>query len=410
MRSKSMPVVVLFLVLSLILGVFGCTPATPSKTADTASPASPPEILKIGLIMPLSGGGAPWGLAIRAGAEMYADDINSSGGIDVGGKKYTVKIVAEDDKYLAPDAVKAANKLIFEDNVKFIIGTVGSPGAIAIAPLCDENKVMRWTTAGNDAVIGPTHPLCFRVGVPWGAQAGAIFDYIAKTYPEVKNAATIDPSGAGGEFVAQQCVAAGQARGWKNVATEFYERGTTDFYPLITKILATKPDLINFDSVAPGDLALMVKQAKELGYSGKMSSVSALDKDILTKIAGAAAVEGFMGQSGSPDDLCQPGKDLYARIKAKYGKEFGDPLMMLTWYEMASSIVTGIKQAGTLDVEKVKVAVQNGRFYSRAVCAEFSYGGEKTYGIKNQIISPVLVYQILDGKLVFKGTSVPQVP
>nr|WP_319016857.1 ABC transporter substrate-binding protein [Diaphorobacter aerolatus] len=84
------------------------------------------EELKIGAIVTLSGAGAAWGQAMLYATELAADDVNAKGGLDVGGKKYKVKVVPYDDKYQAGEAVTAANRLVFEDKVKYVIGPVGS--------------------------------------------------------------------------------------------------------------------------------------------------------------------------------------------------------------------------------------------------------------------------------------------
>src|SRR5512145_359347 len=59
-----------------------------------SAPAAAAETLKIGAIATLSGAGTAWGMSIQGAAELAAEDVNSKGGLEVAGKKYTVEIVA----------------------------------------------------------------------------------------------------------------------------------------------------------------------------------------------------------------------------------------------------------------------------------------------------------------------------
>src|SRR5512144_1458825 len=83
--------------------------------------ASAQNVVKLGVIAPLSGTGAGWGLALRAGAELASDDTNAKGGLVVADKKYKIEVLPYDDKYQGQAAADAANRLVFMDKVKFVI-------------------------------------------------------------------------------------------------------------------------------------------------------------------------------------------------------------------------------------------------------------------------------------------------
>lgn len=100
------------------------------------------EDLKIGALVTLSGAGAAWGQGMKNAAELAALEVNKAGGLEVGGKRYKVSVVAYDDKYQANEAVTVANRLVFEDKVKYIIGPVGSAPVLAIQPVTEKNQVI----------------------------------------------------------------------------------------------------------------------------------------------------------------------------------------------------------------------------------------------------------------------------
>src|SRR5512144_150727 len=80
------------------------------------------EDLKIGAVGTLSGGGTEWGLALQRGSTIAFDEINAAGGLKVGGKSYTYKIVMYDDQYTAQGGTTAATRLVNVDNIKFVLG------------------------------------------------------------------------------------------------------------------------------------------------------------------------------------------------------------------------------------------------------------------------------------------------
>ena len=91
----------------------------------TVAPAQ--ETLKIGGIGPLSGGGTAWGLAAQRGMEIAIEEINAGGGFKSGGKTYKLELLMYDDQYTGAGGKAAAERLVNQDNVKFIVGPVGSP-------------------------------------------------------------------------------------------------------------------------------------------------------------------------------------------------------------------------------------------------------------------------------------------
>ena len=74
----------------------------------------------------LSGGGTAWGLAIKRGAEIAIDEVNKAGGLKVGDKTYKIELLMLDDQYTGQGGKTAAERLVFQDKVKFIVGPIGS--------------------------------------------------------------------------------------------------------------------------------------------------------------------------------------------------------------------------------------------------------------------------------------------
>ena len=167
-----------------------------------ASSAFAQEELKIGAIVTLSGAGAAWGQAMLYATELAADDVNAKGGLDVGGKKYKVKVVPYDDKYQAGEAVTAANRLVFEDKVKYVIGPVGSAGALAVTPIVDKNKVVMLTLGFTDKALGKDKPFNFRPNLTTMETSQPQIDWIVKS-KNIKKVGGLFPNDETGQQIAQ---------------------------------------------------------------------------------------------------------------------------------------------------------------------------------------------------------------
>src|SRR2546422_9774975 len=99
--------------------------------------ASAADVIKFGISTPLSGPAAPWGIPHKQATELVFDEINSQGGLEVGGKKYRLEVVAYDHKYVIAEGVATVNRLIAKDGVKDV-SILG--GAVAKANEEDVNE------------------------------------------------------------------------------------------------------------------------------------------------------------------------------------------------------------------------------------------------------------------------------
>ena len=80
------------------------------------------DTIKIGFNIPLTGDIPKVGESSKFAAEMLKEDINSKGGLEVGGKKYKLEFIYEDNEAKAESAVTVALKLIEKDGVLAMIG------------------------------------------------------------------------------------------------------------------------------------------------------------------------------------------------------------------------------------------------------------------------------------------------
>ena len=102
--------------------------------------------------------------------------------------------------------------------------------------------------------------------------------------------------------------------GFTNGSSEFFKRGALDFYPVATRLVGDKPDLIDLGGTIGRDQGLAVKALRELGYKGFIL-LGYADAKSFVDIAGPDAAEGTL----MFDTLAEPQNDARAGVAAAGG-------------------------------------------------------------------------------------------
>ena len=107
------------------------------------------DTIKIGLNLELTGNIPKVGEHSRVAAEMFAEEVNAAGGLDVGGQKYMIQLVTEDNNATAEGATAVANKLITQDEVLVLVGPNASVAAVPageVANNLETPMISPWST------------------------------------------------------------------------------------------------------------------------------------------------------------------------------------------------------------------------------------------------------------------------
>jgi branched-chain amino acid transport system substrate-binding protein len=380
----------LVLVLLCMSMVAACGESTPEEGGR----------IKIGALLSLTGGASYWGIGWKYGIEMAVEEVNEEGGFVVGGKQYTLEVVYYDDKYSATDAVAGINKLISVDNVTFVIGPLGSPAMLAIAPITEEEKVLVLGAGSSADRLGPDKPLTFSINMTGKEMQPAVHEYARENYPDLKTWYGIVPDNEVGHSDQAIIGPRIEAAGWTILGWEFYDPATTDFYPLLTKMMAKNPDMIDTVTSSPGPVALIWKQLHELGYEGLKLSCAPVAPAQLLSVASAEAAEGGITATfdyeqeylilESETELRQEAVDRYGATGydiSRVAEGGWDPVQLL---------VQGMKAAGTVeDTEAIAEAIAD--LEIDLPDGRKSFGGEETFGIKRMIQGEVMVGVWEDG-------------
>jgi branched-chain amino acid transport system substrate-binding protein len=363
------------------------------------------ETLKIGGVGPLSGGGTAWGLAAQRGIEIAIEEINAAGGVKAEGKTYKLQLVMYDDQYTGAGGKAAAERLVNQDNVKFIIGPVGSPPALGVISVTNPAKVIALTNGYAPQILknDTKDPYNFRI-YPTNIEFGPpLIKWLKENAPEVKKVGMLAPNDAVGQSVAGALAEDYRKQGFE-VSLELFERGIKEFTPLILRMMAQKVDAFEFDGNSPGDAGLMLKQIRQAGFKGKVIQIGGPGSDEIIEIAGPAA-EGFLSY-GVFDWDTPAGKKLRPIYEQKYGKGIINQFMP-AFYHTVFLLVDAIKRADSTDTAKVRDALDAMNGFDAGIYGPVKWAGKDTYGVNRQLMFTYYLAEVKDGKLVTKAKFVP---
>jgi len=363
--------------------------ATLLTTVGTGT-ASAADVIKFGISTPLSGPAAPWGIPHKQATELVFDEINSQGGLEVGGKKYRLEVVTYDHKYVIAEGVATVNRLIVKDGVKYI-SILGGAVAKANEEAVNEAGVLALTLAYAEGLVSPKNPLTFQC-FPAPPETTTFWKWIKEHQPQIKRVASIAPNDDTGWWSVKVETNFIQKLGYAVVAKEFFERGVTEFNPILLRLMAQKPDAISVMASPAGSVGLIVKQARELGFKGRFVALHQIDSSVVASIAGKENTEGMWVHGYVQTPLPEKLKSWQQRYTKKFGEwnatsvDFTNP---------AFAFVAAIKKAQSLDPKKIGEAMRTVEFDNLWGRAHF--GGKDFYGIGQQIVYPMPFSEVKDG-------------
>jgi branched-chain amino acid transport system substrate-binding protein len=339
--------------------------------------------LLIGVSTPLAGPAAPTGLGLLRALELGAEEINAAGGIKVGKDSYLIKLITYDNKYDAKEAVSVTNKLIYSDKVKYI-ATTGGTCVIAVNPLMTENKILHiGYTYGGKKATNPGAPYTFRTIMEPIQGHTVLLPWIVKKYG-VKSIALSSTDDETGLIQAEDAEYVAKKLGLTITDKTFAPRGTADFTPMMTKLIAKKPQAIDFGSWAGSDGPLACKQTKELGYKGLLIFSYTQSIPTFQKVA-RDYLDGVLFYGIFATDPTPLASKVAKRYEEKYKEKF-DPLVWRN-SDVLFVLKKAIEIAGSLDTTAVRNAMP--KVSIDGVFGQTRIGGKSYYGIDCQFLFPV---------------------
>ena len=359
------------------------------------------DVIKIGHAVALTGDSSMWGISEKNALEMEIEKINAAGGVL--GKK--LQLIAYDTRADATEAVNVTKRLVSQDKVSAIIGGAQSGVAIAMSSVTEPGKVpLVGTTPTNPKVTvddktNKVRQYSFRTCFidPFQGTVAAQFavkELNAKTAAVVYDVGSDYSSWLGKYFVEEFT-----KQGGKIVNNEAFRSGELDFRAILGKVKQSNPDVL-FIPTMQKEAALVMKQARDLGITGKFLGGDGWGSPDLITLGGSAVEGAYFVNLASLDD--PDIQKWIADYKAKYKQEpvLPNPVMAV---DGLLAVVDSIKKANS--TEPAKIAEQLAKVKDLPVLT-----GKLTIdpATHNPLNKPAVMQEVKGGKFVFKSKVVTE--
>ena len=313
----------------------------------------------IGSLQDLSGPVAGFGKQLRNGLQMRADEVNEAGGIH--GRK--IRMLIEDSGYDPKKGLLATQKLVQQDKIFAMVGTLGTPVAMAsFQPLFEKNVPHLFPLTAAREMYEPLSKLKFSFAAPYYDQMRTGVKWMAKERGGKKFCALYQDDEFGLE------VFRGAEQGLKDMNMDFaekttYKRGATDFSAQTARMKSADCDVVVLGTIIRETIGA-IATAKKMGWDPKFLGSSAAYTDLIHKLGGKA-MDGLYAafQTAVPymDDESKSVRDWSARYKAKYNEEPG--LFSAYGYLALDLFVVAAQKTGKdLNVDSLAKSFETGRF------------------------------------------------
>ena len=293
-----------------------------------------PETIKIGINAPITGDIPKVGEGTKYSAEMWLEDIVAAGGLEVGGVKYQVELVIEDNESKGESAATVNSKLITQDEVLVIVGPQSSKQAVPAGGVANDNStpmVSPWSTNPNTTL---DRPWVFRTPFLDPFQGPVVASFVTEEFGFTKAGVLYDvasdyPKGLADFFKLawEDIHGAGSV-----VAFESFTTGDTDFSAQLTKIMAAGAEFI-FSPQYYNEVALIVQQAHELGFDSPIVGSDSWGSAELVNLCGEECYGLFFSTHYAAKGATGATKAFIDRYEAQHGY-VPDDVGALTWDTM----------------------------------------------------------------------------
>lgn len=321
------------------------------------------DVVKVGVLAPLSGPTAGLGEALRQGVELGVEVVNERGGF--AGRQ--VQVIIEDDRGDPATAVERARKLIEGDGVDILMGTVESANTLAVIPVVNANKIPFVYQMGGEAKTcipgnkNAVNPYVFGTGhtpeMLWDLVEERLFshgdrwfflgnDYV---FPRTINAIGISRV---------------QARGGQVLGEQYVPLGTTNFATLIAQIERARPDVV-WNALVGGDAIAFSIQANQFGLYDMgitFASDSAYPPDLYGGLMGSVEGKGIIAIERYAEELDnEENREFAERFRAKFNVPDNIPISPVAaggGYGTLMILKAAADKAGSVEADALRAALE----------------------------------------------------
>ncbi len=366
------------------------------------------KTIKIGGAVPLSGPVAYWGHSTAQGFIDGAAVINEAGGVMINGEPHMIEVVSYDTKGEVADSRAATMRLVEQDKCKYVFSQAAASN-VGMLQVTEPAGVLSIVACwGYLKLFGKEYPLHFRAEMSDYEQGFAYIPFMQEKYGKdaLKTAAFIGPNDQDGTDCHFSYKRLMEYYGITQKAAEFYNWEDTDFYPIVAKTIADRPDFIVTSPSPPGITASIIKAAREMGYTGPVASPAASETKTILEVAGEQATDVVL-----PVTNVEPSTDTQKAIEKRFLERFGSFNALAGNYSWwIYSLKAAWEMAGTAEDTKAVAEAMAQVELNDTYVGKVKWAGKNSFGVDRQGVYDCFTTTIDKGVAKVEDVRFPALP
>lgn len=250
-------------------------------------PAAEGDIIKFGVLAPLTGTNAEYGKGVEVATQMAVDKLNAAGGVN----GYKFELVVKDSKGDQKESTDLCRQFVDDENIMAIIGDFTSGACMANAPIVDEAGLVQLSPTASNPNYASMSDYCFSIMGRQDGEAPFFAKYIIKKYMGVKKVGVIYINSDWGKSCFDHFQKKCDTEGLELVAAVNYVQDEKDFSSLITKLRAADPEALCI--MDQGAVPQIINQIRGVNWDVRLTTLGPGTSQQLLDLCGKNA-EGLL--------------------------------------------------------------------------------------------------------------------
>ena len=376
---------VFLILLALVVLPLACKPEVEQKDATT---------IPIGFFGDISGPTYNFGQSAYNGTIMAADEINQAGGIN--GRR--LDVVFQDDKGSPEIAAQSASKLIQQYKVVAIIGAGASGNSLAAAPNAQSASVPLIAPSSTHPAVTQAGDYIFRACYIDAFQGEVMARFAANTLKAKKAAIMVDYNSPYSRGLTEFFELSFAKLGGTIVAKQSYSQSDADFRGQLSAVKTAQPDVVYIPGYY-GDVAIIAKQARQLGIEQPLLGADGWDAPELWELARDAVNGSYISNHYSADDPSENIQRFVTNYRQRYQNLTPDAHAALA-YDAMRFLADAMQRAGSTEGPKLREALAATKNF-RGVTGVISMDANRN------AVKPAVILKLQDRSYIYQETIQP---
>jgi branched-chain amino acid transport system substrate-binding protein len=373
----------------LALLILAAAPAC-SLLLPVQGPSIKPDVLKVGVLVPMTGDFPSYGESTHDGVQLAIDEWNDRGGVF----GTAIDVVYDDSSCESEAAAESTLNLIQQNGVHYLIGEVCSQASIAAAEIANNYSVVQVVTASVNPLVtvddgGVVRPYTFRAIVTEPAQAPGAATFARNKLNASSAGIVYNPDSSYASALAKAFELAFKQAGGKNagLAACTSEKSCA---PLLAALKAASPDVIYLPGL-PEDVNTLARQIKAIGLTAPLLGSGGWVNPGLDQTALESAYYTYHYAIDDPTPSALAFRKAYGeRYKDKTGAPKLPDVYAELAYEATQVMLQALQKVGADDPAAVRATLESGTFDIP--------GGTLRFDKQHNPQKPIAILQIQSGQ------------